>query len=158
VDWVGLQTSNRARSLGFQPSEATSLGRVDMGIDWRNLAPTIYERLADNNLDSVIYYHDSTMGSTFNGLAGNPDLFGSLDDDFLPACEDDDLPIYSFLEPRFANSTGGGSQRAFSASDQHPDHNVREGSPFRPDSSHKAVLQVISRGSASGAKLWAGAC
>lgn len=61
---------------------ATSLGRVDMGIDWRNLTPTIYERLAENHLDSVIYYHDSTMASTFNGLAGNPDFFGSFDDDF----------------------------------------------------------------------------
>lgn len=106
---------------------ATSLGRVDMGIDWRNLSPTIYERLAENHLDSVIYYHDSTMGSTFDGLAGNPDFFGSFDDDFLPACADNDLPTYSFLEPRFANSPGGNGQPAFSASDQHPDHNVREG-------------------------------
>jgi phospholipase C len=106
---------------------ATSLGRVDMGIDWRNLSPTIYERLADNHLDSIIYYHDSTMASTFDGLAGNPDFFGSFDDDFLPACADNDLPAYSFLEPRFANSPGGNGQPAFSASDQHPDHNVREG-------------------------------
>jgi len=106
---------------------ATSIGRVDMGIDWRNLTPTIYERLAENKLDSVIYYHDSTMASTFNGLAGNPDFFGSFDDDFLPACAGNDLPAYSFLEPRFANSPGGDGQPAFSASDQHPDHNVREG-------------------------------
>jgi phospholipase C len=106
---------------------ATSLGRVDMGFDWRNLTPTIYERLAQKHLDSVIYYHDSTMASTFDGLAGNPDFFGSFDDDFLPACQNDDLPAYSFLEPRFANSAGGGGQLAFSASDQHPDHNVREG-------------------------------
>ena len=49
---------------------ATSLGRVDMGIDWRKLSPTIYERLAEHHLDSVIYYHDSTMASTFDGLAG----------------------------------------------------------------------------------------
>ena len=106
---------------------ATSIGRVDMGIDWRDLTPTIYERLAENKLDSVIYYHDSTMASTFNGLAGNPDFFGSFDDDFLPACADNDLPTYSFLEPRFANSPGGNGEPAFSASDQHPDHNVREG-------------------------------
>ena len=106
---------------------ATSIGRVDMGIDWRNLTPTIYERLAEHKLDSVIYYHDSTMASTFNGLAGNPDFFGSFDDDFLPACAGNDLPTYSFLEPRFANSPGGDGQPAFSASDQHPDHNVREG-------------------------------
>jgi len=106
---------------------ATSLGRVDMGIDWRNLTPTIYERLAENHLDSVIYYHDSTMASTFNGLAGNQDFFGSFDNDFLAACNDNDLPTYSFLEPRFANSAGGNGQPAFSASDQHPDHNVKEG-------------------------------
>jgi len=106
---------------------ATSLGRVDMGIDWRDLSPTIYERLAENHLDSVIYYHDSTMASTFDGLAGNPDFFGSFDNDFLAACENNDLPTYSFLEPRFANSAGGDGQPAFSASDQHPDHNVREG-------------------------------
>jgi len=106
---------------------ATSMGRVDMGIDWRNLSPTIYERLADNHLDSVIYYHDSTMASTFDGLAGNNDFFGSFVDDFLPACADNDLPSYSFLEPRFANSPGGNGQPAFSASDQHPDHNVQEG-------------------------------
>jgi phospholipase C len=98
-----------------------------MGFDWRGLSPTIYERLAENHLDSLIYYHDSTMASTFDGLAGNPDFFGSFDDDFLPACADNDLPTYSFLEPRFANSAGGGGQPAFSASDQHPDHNVREG-------------------------------
>jgi phospholipase C len=109
---------------------ATSIGRVDMGIDWRNLTTTIYERLAQNHLDSVIYYNDSTMASTFDGLAGNPDFFGSFNDDFLAACADNDLPPYSFLEPRFANSAGGDGQPAFSASDQHPDHNVREGEAF----------------------------
>jgi phospholipase C len=115
---------------------ATSLGRVDMGIDWRDLSPTIYERLAENHLDSVIYYHDSTMASTFDGLAGNPDFFGSFDNDFLAACADNDLPAYSFLEPRFANSAGGDGQPAFSASDQHPDHNVKEG---------EALIQTVFR-------------
>lgn len=106
---------------------ATSIGRVDMSIDWRKLSPTIYERLSEHKLDSVIYYHDSTMASTFDGLAGNNDFFGSFDNDFLAACHDNDLPTYSFLEPRFANSPGGDGEPAFSASDQHPDHNVREG-------------------------------
>lgn len=106
---------------------ATSMGRVDMGLDWRHLSPTIYERLADNHLDSVIYYHDSTMASTFDSLAGNPNFFGSFDDDFLPACDNNDLPSYSFIEPRFANSPGGNGQPAFCASDQHPDHDVEQG-------------------------------
>jgi len=106
---------------------ATSIGRVDMGIDWRNLSTTIYERLNQNKVDAMIYYHDSTMASTFNGLAGNSDYFGSFDDDFIAACSDNDLPAYSFLEPRFANSAGGDGQPAFAASDQHPDHDVKEG-------------------------------
>jgi phospholipase C len=106
---------------------ATSIGRLDMGIDWRNLSTTIYERLAQNKCDAMIYYHDSTMASTFNGLAGNENFFGSFDDDFIAACRDNDLPAYSFLEPRFANSAGGNGQPAFAASDQHPDHDVKEG-------------------------------
>jgi phospholipase C len=106
---------------------ATSIGRVDMGIDWRKMSTTIYERLAQNKIDSVIYYHDSTMAMTFDGLAGKNDFFGSFDDDFLAACDDNDLPPYSFIEPRFANSPGGNGQPAFSASDQHPDHDVKAG-------------------------------
>jgi phospholipase C len=106
---------------------ATSIGRVDMGIDWRNMSTTIYERLAQNRVDSVIYYQDSTMAATFNSLARNPDFFGSFNDDFLPACSSNDLPAYSFIEPRFANSPGGNGRPAYSANDQHPDHDVKEG-------------------------------
>jgi len=113
---------------------ATSMGRVDMSIDWRNLGPTIYERLAENKVDSVIYYHDTTMASTFDGIAGNKDFFGSFDNDFLAAVNDDDLPPYSFIEPRFANSAPGNGQPAFSASDQHPDHDVKAG---------EALLQTV---------------
>jgi phospholipase C len=115
-----------------------------MGIDWRALSPTIYERLAENHLDSVIYYNDSTMASTFDSLAGKADFFGSLVDDFLPACADDELPPYSFLEPRFANSSGGNGQPAFSASDQHPDHNVREG---------EALIQLVFKAVWGNAKV-----
>ena len=106
---------------------ATSMGRVDMGIDWGNMSATIYERLAENKVDSVLYYQDSSMAMTFDGLAGNSNFFGSFDDDFLPACAANDLPPYSFIEPRFANSPGGDGDPAYSASDQHPDHDVKEG-------------------------------
>jgi len=113
---------------------ATSLGRVDMSPDWRKLTPTIYERLAENNVDAMIYYHDSTMAMTFDGLArGKEGFFGSFDD-FLAACDNDDLPPYSFVEPRFANTPVGGGHPAFAASDQHPDHNVFEG---------EALIQII---------------
>ncbi len=113
---------------------ATSLGRVDMSPDWRKLTPTIYERLAENNVDAMIYYHDSTMAMTFDGLArGKEGFFGSFGD-FLAACDDDDLPAYSFVEPRFANTPVGGGHPAFAASDQHPDHNVFEG---------EALIQIV---------------
>ncbi len=113
---------------------ATSIGRVDMSPDWRKLSPTIYERLAENKVDSLIYYHDSTMAMTFDGLArGKDGFFGSFED-FLAACDDDDLPPYSFVEPRFANNPGGGGRPAFAASDQHPDHDVFEG---------EALIQIV---------------
>src|SRR5260370_38042388 len=67
------------------------------------------------------------MASRFKGFGERRDFFGSYVDDFLPACQDNDLPAYSFIEPRFANSAGGNGQPAFSASDQHPDHDVKEG-------------------------------
>ena len=38
-----------------------SIKQQATGIDWRNMPTTIYERLAEHKLDSVIYYHDSTM-------------------------------------------------------------------------------------------------
>lgn len=106
---------------------ATSVGRVDMGFDWGDLTTTVYERLAQNKQDAVIYYHDSTMAMTFSGLARNmQDYFGTFDD-FLSDCKRNKLPAYSFIEPRFANSPGGGGQSSFLASDQHPDHDVGEG-------------------------------
>src|SRR5258708_6876927 len=43
---------NRAFAHG-----ATSIGRVDMGVDWLGMSKTIYELLAENNVNSRIYYH-----------------------------------------------------------------------------------------------------
>ncbi len=106
---------------------ATSIGRVDMGFDWGNITTTIYERLAQSKVDAVIYYHDSTMAMTFNGLARNMQNYFAVFDDFLSDCKRNKLPAYSFIEPRFANSPGGGDQSSTLASDQHPDHDVGEG-------------------------------
>lgn len=36
------------------------------------LSKTIYELLAENNVGSRIYYHDSTMAMTFKGLMNQP--------------------------------------------------------------------------------------
>jgi phospholipase C len=106
---------------------ATSMGRVDMGIDWRRMPTTIFERLAQNNVNAAIFYHDSTLAMTFNGLAAKMQDYFGVFDDFLRLCENNKLPSYSFIEPRHANSAGANGQSAFSASDQHPDHDVAEG-------------------------------
>ena len=112
---------NRAFAHG-----ATSIGRVDMGVDWLGMSKTIYELLAENSVDSRIYYHDSTMAMTFKGLMNQGKYF-DLFDDFLSDCKKDRLPAYSFIEPRFANGEDPATNSFFSASDQHPDHNVEQG-------------------------------
>src|SRR5260370_12934010 len=48
-------------------------------------------------------------------------------DDFFSDCSKNRLPVYSFVEPRYANSEDDTTNTFFSASDQHPDHNVEEG-------------------------------
>ena len=112
---------NRAFAHG-----STSIGRVDMGINWLGMSKTIYELLGENNVDARIYYHDSTMAMTFKGLMNQGKYFG-LFDDFLSDCKKNNLPAYSFIEPRYANGEDAVNNAFFSASDQHPDHNVEQG-------------------------------
>src|SRR5262249_27511057 len=112
---------NRAFAHG-----ATSMGRVDMGVDWLGMPKTIYELLAENNVDSRIYYHDSTLAMTFRGLITQP-FFSVLFEVFLPDSNNNRFPAYSFIEPRYANGQDPASNSFFSASDQHPDHNVEQG-------------------------------
>jgi phospholipase C len=103
---------------------ATSMGRVDMGVDWSQMPRTIYERLGEHGLTAKIYYHDSTMAMTFKNLMSRFEYFAPFDE-FISCCKINDLPAYSFIEPRYAN--GATTNTFFSASDQHPDHNVDEG-------------------------------
>ena len=112
---------NRAFAHG-----STSIGRVDMGVDWLGMSQTIYELLQANHVDARIYYHDSTMAMTFKGLMNQSRYFG-LFDDFLSDCKKNRLPAYSFIEPRYANGQDPVDNTFFSASDQHPDHNVEQG-------------------------------
>src|SRR5260370_24221921 len=109
---------NRAYAHG-----STSVGPVDMGVDCLHMSKTLYELLAENNLYSRIYYHDSTMAMTFKGLMNHGLYFDQIDD-FFSDCSKNRLPVYSFVEPRYANSEDDTTNTFFSASDQHPDHNV----------------------------------
>jgi phospholipase C len=63
-----------------------------------------------------------------NLLQRQPQLFGTYGD-FVQACEDDELPTYSFIEPNYTDHPGPGGGQIL-ASDQHPDHTVQEGERF----------------------------
>jgi phospholipase C len=101
---------------------ATSMGRLDMNPIWFNEAKTIYELLAESGVSSKIYFHDATVAMTFKNFVHNQKFFGTFED-FLDACEQDKLPAYSFIEPRY----NADDANNFAASDQHPDHDVAEG-------------------------------
>jgi phospholipase C len=116
----GPTLPNRAYAHG-----ATSVGHVDMTINWWKETKTIYELLADHNFTAKIYYTDSTIALTYGGLLAAQDRYFVPDfKAFYNDCKQNNLPDYSFLEPRY-NASGGSQPVA--ASDQHPDHDVSEG-------------------------------
>jgi phospholipase C len=110
---------------------ATSVGHVDMTINWWKESKTIYELLVDHGHTAKIYYTDATMALTFGGMLARQSLFFVPDfEQFFRDCKSNNLPEYSFLEPRY-NPAGGGDPRE--ASDQHPDHDVQAGEDLLHD-------------------------
>jgi phospholipase C len=109
----------------------TSFGHVDMNIFYPNTVfKSIYQRLNDANKTAKIYYFDvksSTM-EVVNLLQHQDAFFGTFQE-FLSACQTGQLPDYSFIEPNY-NDHRSVSGAALPASDQHPDHDVREGERF----------------------------
>jgi phospholipase C len=110
---------------------ATSIGHVDMTINWWKESKTIYELLADFGRTARIYYHDATMAMTFGGMIRKQtDFFSPQFSDFVDACKNNMLPEYSFIEPQYNASDDGDP---IPASDQHPDHDVSEGEALVKD-------------------------
>ena len=111
---------------------ATSVGHVDMTVNWWKESKTIYELLRDgHNRTAKIYYTDATMALTFGGLIARQNLFFIPDfDEFFEDCKSNNLPDYCFLEPRYNASNG---DDPIAASDQHPDHDVSEGETLIKD-------------------------
>jgi phospholipase C len=92
--------------------------------------PSIYERMVQAGHTAKIYYYDqqsSTM-EIVNLLKNQPQIFGSFSQ-FIGDCNGGTLPEYSFIEPCY-NDHSGSDGGEILASDQHPDHNVREGERF----------------------------
>ena len=108
----------------------TSFGHVDMTIFYPNTAfKSIYERLEAAGKTAKIYYFD-TKSSTMevvNLLQHQPQFFG-IYEQFLTDCKAGQLPDYAFIEPNYSDHDG--DTGALLASDQHPDHDVREGERF----------------------------
>jgi phospholipase C len=111
----------------------TSFGQVGMDIFYTlDKIPSIYERMIQANprRAAKIYYYDeqsSTM-EIVNLLKDQPQIF-ALFDQFLADCAGNTLPDYSFIEPCYNDHPGADGGQIL-ASDQHPDHNVREGERF----------------------------
>ncbi len=108
----------------------TSFGHVGMELFYANQQfKSIYERVIDAGLTSKLYYFDQTSSTLeiVNLLQDQPQLFGTYEQ-FLDDCESGSLPDYAFVEPNYSDHDGDGG--AIIASDQHPDHHVREGERF----------------------------
>jgi phospholipase C len=108
----------------------TSFGHVGMEVFYVNQQfKSVYERLVANGFTAKIYYFDQASSSleVINILRNQPQFFGTYDQ-FLNDCRLGQLPDYSFIEPNYTDHDG--SSGAMIASDQHPDHHVREGERF----------------------------
>jgi phospholipase C len=142
----GPTLPNRAYAHG-----ATSVGHVDMTVNWWKESTTIYERLAKFGNTAKIYYTDATIALTYGGLIANQDRFFVPDfAQFYSDCKNNNLPDYCFLEPRY-NASNGNNPSA--ATDQHPDHDVSEGEDLilqvyngvrsNPDTWNSTLLVIV---------------
>ena len=109
----------------------TSFGHVSQDIFFVGVQfKSIYERLLAANSSGRVYYFDAASSSLEvpNLLKNQPQLFGTFKQ-FIDDCGNDRLPAYSFIEPNYTDHQDA-SGATFIASDQHPDHHVREGERF----------------------------
>jgi phospholipase C len=109
----------------------TSFGQVSMELFYAGRQyKSIYERLIAANISSRVYYFDAASSTLEvpNLLNNQPQLFGTFPQ-FIADCANDQLPAYSFVEPNYTDHDDA-SGATWIASDQHPDHHVREGERF----------------------------
>lgn len=109
----------------------TSFGHVSMDVFYAGQQfKSMYERLTAAGITSRVYYFDSASSTLEvpNLLLNQPQLFGTLPQ-FVNDCANDQLPAYSFIEPNYTDHADA-SGATWIASDQHPDHHVREGERF----------------------------
>ena len=106
----------------------TSFGRLDMSPDYFRAKPSIYQQLDRAGRKGRIYYFSQSSGTLgLSFLLSDQRKYFGLWGDFKEDCKRDRLPEYSFIEPNYSDQGG------VLASDQHPDHSVREGDHFVRD-------------------------
>jgi phospholipase C len=103
----------------------TSLGRLDLSVIEFDVDNTIYQMLDGDNVSSVIYADGWTAAATIRHLVEYQNRFFGTLDDFYQDCAENNLPAYSFLEPRYGSGFTNGTFRP--ENDQHPDSDVRTG-------------------------------
>lgn len=110
----------------------TSFGQVSMDVFyWNKQYLSIYERLVAAGNTTRLYYYDEASSSleVVNLLQNQPSLFGTFQD-FQNACDNNQLPQYSFIEPNYTDHDAPDGSGELIACDQHPDHDVRAGEQF----------------------------
>jgi len=113
----------------------SSFANVGMNIFYINPQfKSIYERLNAAGRTSKLFYFDSGSSTleVVNLLQNQQILFGTYQD-FLSACDADNLPDYSFIEPNYKDHPSPDGTGMLLATDQHPDNDVRAGEDFIAD-------------------------
>jgi phospholipase C len=109
----------------------TSFGHVDFDLFYiSDPILSVYERMIKEGRTAKIYYYDeqSSILAPANLLKNPPKGFATYEQ-FVGDCMAGALPEYSFIEPNH-NDRLGDDGGVILASDQNPDHNVREGERF----------------------------
>jgi phospholipase C len=113
----------------------SSFNNVGMNVFYVNpLFKSIYERLTAGGRTSKLFYYDASSSTleVVNLLQNQQVMFGTYPD-FLAACDADQLPDYSFIEPNYKDHPSPDGNGQLLATDQHPDNDVRAGESFIAD-------------------------
>jgi phospholipase C len=108
----------------------TSFGNVSMEPFYLKVKyKSIYERMIAAGRTAKIYYFDQASSTleVLNLLKEQPQIFATYDQ-FLSDCKKGILPEYCFVEPNYNDHDSDTGEQI--ASDQHPDHDVRQGEVF----------------------------
>lgn len=100
---------------------ATLNGSVDSDFLWTGLK-TLYELMDEKGVTYGFYTHDATtLLMTVDYFLHRQSVFHDFESEFEHDCAHGTLPQYTWIEPRYARRGN------FFPSDQHPDHDVRDG-------------------------------